>query len=414
VVDEHIVDGVAHRPPRRDKIPWLLPRADDVLGLSDIEQSLSIQERDAALYEDLRKYHKGISELPDDSYYDLITAWDMHTYLPENSHYSPIICLYAVPERGKSRTGKGMINVAYRGIHVESLREAYLLRVANDLGASLFFDVRDIWRKAERSNSEDILLLRFERGAKVARVLYPDRGAHEDMRYYNIFGPTVIGTNEGVHHILETRAIQINMPESTRSFENEVTPGSALSLKERLVLFRARHLGQTLPDVAKPAKGRLGDIMKPLLQMILLASPEREQGFRQLVRDLDRDRHLEKSDSVEAQIVAAVAALADDVENGILAVKRITEEVNTGRPERYRFTPQRVGRKLWALGFKKAKTKTGASALIWDQNLVGKLVTSYDLPQTSVTSVIPESRAEDTDVTDITDVSHTTSEEIPF
>jgi len=110
-------------------------------------------------------------------------------------NYTPIICLFAVPERGKSRLGKALIHVAYRGIHVESLRDAYLVRIANNFGATVFFDVKEIWHKAERYNSEDILLHRFEKGAKVARVLYPEKGAFKDIVYFRIFGPTIIATN---------------------------------------------------------------------------------------------------------------------------------------------------------------------------------------------------------------------------
>lgn len=289
-------EGVIFVPPPKEQIPWLLPQGDEVLRLYEPQATI---EKDESLYYDLLAYHVGISELPRKAYYDLLAAWDMHTYLLEAVQYSPIICLFAVPERGKSRTGKGMIHVAYRGIHVESLRDAYLVRVAHDLHASLFFDVKNIWRKAEKNGSEDILLHRFEKGAKVPRVLFPDRGAHRDIVYYSIFGPTIVGTNESVHRILETRAVPIKMPETSKRFENDVTPELSLSLKERLVAFRARHLGETFVNIPKPASGRLGDILKPLQQIIRLVKPEREIRFLELVKELEAERLIEKADSLE-------------------------------------------------------------------------------------------------------------------
>ena len=219
----------------------------------------------------------------------------MHTYLLESIKYSPIICLFAIPERGKTRTGQGMIYLAYHGIHVESLRDAYLVRVANDLKASLFFDVMNIWHKAEKNGTEDILLHRFERGAKVPRVLYPEKGPLRDTVYYSVFGPTIISTNEGLHRILDTRAISINMPQSVRSFENDVSPESAIALKEHLISFRARHLGEVLPDIPKPAKGRLGDILKSLRQMILLAKPDKDSSFLK-ARQNNRRRAFNRKD----------------------------------------------------------------------------------------------------------------------
>lgn len=372
-------DGVLYIPPPKEQVPWLLPRGEEILKLYELQEMLSPAESDVALYDDLLAYHKEISELPSEEYYDLIVAWDFHTYLLEKVQYSPIICLFAVPERGKSRTGKGMIHVAYRGIHVESLRDPYLVRVANDLRASLFFDVKDIWRKAEKNGSEDILLHRFEKGAKVPRVLFPDRGAHKDIVYYSIFGPTVIGTNESVDHILDTRAITINMPQTSIQFENDVVPELALPLKERLVVFRARHLEESLPDISKPAKGRLGDILKPLHQIIRLVKPEREVSFLKLVEELEAERLIEKSDSLEAQILKIVIDLKDQVERDILPVKTITDTFNKDKAEKSQITYQRIGRRLSAMGFKKTKTSDNSSAIDWDEKKVEKLREVYGL-----------------------------------
>ncbi len=397
------IDGIPYIPPSREQIPWLLPRGEEVLKLYEFREVLSQEEMDKALYNDLLSYHKDISQLPGEEYYDLIAAWDLHTYLLEAIQYSPIICLFAVPERGKSRTGKGMIHVAYRGIHVESLRDAYLVRVAHDLQASLFFDVKDIWRKSEKNGSEDILLHRFEKGARVPRVLYPERGAHRDIVYYSIFGPTIIGTNESVHKILETRAIHINMPETSKRFENDVTPELSLPYKECLVAFRARHLGESYANIPKPAHGRLGDILKPLQQIIRMVRPDREPAFLRLVRELEAEKLVEKRDSLEAEILMTIIELEDQVERGILPNKVITDTFNEGRSERSKFTYQKVGRRLSAMGFKKGRTSDGASAIIWDEGNIERMRDTYGLHKTSEISDTSETSVGQADVTDLSD-----------
>ena len=126
--------GDLYLPPPKGQIPWLLPRGEEVLKYYQADT-------DAALFDDLVAYHQGISELPSEDYYILLAAYDFHSYLTEAVQYSPMLWLFAVPERGKSRTGKGIILVAYRGIHVESLREAYLIRVPEYFQPTLFFDV---------------------------------------------------------------------------------------------------------------------------------------------------------------------------------------------------------------------------------------------------------------------------------
>lgn len=235
---------------------WLLPRAEEVIRHYD-------DDTDESLYHDLITYHKAISELPSEEHYHLLTTWDLHSYFFDKAEYSPIIWLYAIPERGKSRTGKGCIYIARRGLHVESLRDAYLVRVAENLKATLFFDVIELWKKAQKNGTEDILLQRYERGTTVPRVLYPEKGPHKDIVYYNIYGPTIVATNQMVSEILATRAIQIIMPESAKQFDEDVKPEAGLELKERLTAFRARHLNEPLPEASKPCKGRLGDILRP-------------------------------------------------------------------------------------------------------------------------------------------------------
>jgi DNA primase catalytic core len=377
------LDGTSYVPPPVDQIPWLLPRGQEA-------QRWVREDTDRQLFLDLCDYHRSISELPSDAHYTLLAAWDFHTYLLQHAEYSPYLWLYGVPERGKSRTGKGLIYVAYRGLHVESLREAYLLRAARDLRATIFFDVMDLWRKADRSQSEDILLMRFERGARVPRVLYPDRGALRDTVYYEIFGASVLGTNEPIHHIMETRALLIALPETNRKFEGDVTPFGARSLRERLVAFRARHMDSRLPKTDKPCRGRLGDITRPLVQVLRLVCPEAQPVLLDLLRKIETARRLQKTESLEAQIVAAIRSLEEEVRGGILPVKRITDVVNEPRGEREKVTPQKVGRRLDALGFGKAKTSSNSSAIHWNEEFLRRVELAYGFRETPETPETPD------------------------
>ncbi len=381
IEEDTYIASERYLPPPMSQIPWLLPRAEEAL------KWIINPEHDVSLYDDLLAYHKSISELPGEAHYDLIVAWDLHTYVQEVIEYSPIICLFAVPERGKSRTGKGMIYVAYRGIHVESLREAYIFRVADNLNASIFFDVMNIWRKAEKQNSDDLLLHRFEKGATVPRVNFPDRGPHQDIVYYSIFGPTIIATNVGIHKILDTRAVSINMPDTEKRFEIDVKPDRALALKERLTAFRARRMNVPLPAIEKPAPGRLGDILKPLLQIITMVKPERCAAFKGLIKELRARRLTDKADSLEAAILTVIIGLRDDVirgilpNTGILPIKVIADTFNEEVDDlKYRITYQKVGRRLDAMGFSKTRYEN-KSAIIWDDEKINKLVESYGISE---------------------------------
>ena len=103
------------------------------------------------------------------------------------------------------------------------------------------------------------------------------------------------------------------MPDTTKRFEKDVTPELSLPLKERLIAFRARHLGETFTDIRKPAAGRLGDILNPLQQIIRMVKPERESFFLSLIQALQAEKLIEKADSLEAQILMVLGGLEDEV-----------------------------------------------------------------------------------------------------
>jgi hypothetical protein len=357
-------------PPPREQLPFLLPRADMVMAHYD-------RGEDASLFDDLVAYHQGVSQLPTDDHALLLAAFTVHTYLMERWQYSPILCLFAVPERGKSRTGKGIAYAAYRGLHTETLQEANLFRWSSDLGATLLLDVKDLWRKAEKRQSEDILLQRFEAGAKVGRVLYPERGAFRDTRYFDVFGPTIIATNEGIDNILDTRALTLLMPDADHDFPNPVTPEAGLPFKERLVAFRARYLEIGLPHPPRLAQARLGDIVHPLATIVHIMAPQHFDRFRALIRGLEADRLSDRATTLEGRILEAMLGLTGEIEAGKLGTAAITASINEGWPEKWQKSTESVGRKLKALGFNKGRLGSRARAIEYDAAKVNRLAERY-------------------------------------
>lgn len=212
------------------------------------------------------------------------------------------------------------------------------------------------------------------------------------MVYYSVFGPTIISTNEGAHRILETRAIPINMLETSKRFENDVTPELSLPLKERLVAFRARHLGESFADIPKSAAGRLGDILKPIQQIICLVRPEREKAFLRLVDELEAEKLSENADSLEAQLLRVLTGLKEQVERSVLPVRVITDAFNEGTSEKAQVTYQRIGRRLSAMGFKKARAGDNA-AILWDKENIERMIGTYGLRETHETQERDETHA---------------------
>lgn len=397
VVAEYVpAEGAALVPPPAKALPWLLPRAVEVL-----RYLAPGADTGASLFSDVAscvKQHALLPVLPkphEEAYYELCAAWEFHTYYMEPAAYSPELAFCAQPERGKSRTGRTLIYIARHGVHTETLREANLFRDSQDRRATLFLDCKSLWAKAEKLGCEDILLQRFERGARVSRVLYPERGPFEDTVYYDIFGPTVLASNEPLGRILDTRCIPIGMPLAPDDVEYPVPDEVALQpLRERLTAWRARQLiaGWQPETVRKPATSRLGDVLLPLMQIVAHVAPERLDSLRVLAKHLERGRRQERALSWEASIVVAVNTLSDRVANALLLVDVIAEAVNAGRSEKERLSNKRIGNILRSLGLEIKKGHANKAALVWNDEKIAALTAHYWEPEPEAGLASPDEK----------------------
>jgi hypothetical protein len=356
-------------PPPADALPWVLPRAAEVVGW--VERG----DDAAALFAEVKSQVRRHVKLPllgeyPDAYYALSAAWVFHTHRVELAAYSPILACFAVPERGKSRYGRTLIYMGRRGVHTETLREANLFRDAQDRRATLFLDVMDLWKKLERAGAEDVLLLRFERGAKVSRVLYPDRGPFADTVYFDIFGPTIAASNEPIARILDTRCIPIAMPQATAQDGDYPVPDEAalLPVRERLTAWRARVMlsGWRPAPREKPARGRLGDILLPLVQIVAEVAPAELPAFAALAEHLEAERRRDRALSWEGLVAAVLPMVAERVQNGVVLLSEIVEKVNVGREEAEQLKSRRVSNILRSLGFELKKARANKAAVVWD------------------------------------------------
>ncbi len=369
----HEEEGKEYVPPPKEHLPFELPRAEEV-------KRWFLEDDDGKLFEDVVAYLGRFSYL-EEGYRRLLAAYVLLTYLQDSDdlYYLPEIVFFGPPENGKSRTGKAMTSIAYRGIHLVDLREPNIFRYSQNLQATLFFDAKSLWKKAEKQGSEDLLLLRFERGAKASRILYPDRGPFRDTIYYDVFGPTLIATNDPIHSILDTRSINIPLPNKPGRYEN-LLPRKGLVLKERLTAWRARMQGVSLPQVdpIPGVEGRLYDIAEPLLQVAQKVHPETVPVLVEVIREIAGKRLEAKKDSIEGLIVAW---LKDHEPEGMLPMwehelQELVTALNEGRPERFHIDSRRVGRKLTSLGVM-TRRANGVRYLIVRREVFDDLVRAY-------------------------------------
>lgn len=400
------INGKKVYPPPIELLPFKLPRSVSVVDLIVNEGKLIHRLKTPAttdysecgessecnyntgggnLLNEVINYLKRHSYLPEGQF--LVIALSVFlTYLQDhpNIDYLPMILFYAVPERGKSRTGKAVTLISYRGVHCVDLREANLFRYTQNLRATLFIDVMDVWQKAERNQSEDILLLRYEKGAKAARVIHPERGAFRDTTFYDVFGSTYLASNEPVHEILDTRCIGITMPNKPGRYENPCYE-KAQGLKERLTAWRALVMDRPLPTIEpiEGIQGRLWDICNPLLSVCRLIAPERYSELINELLGIAGQRVASNKDSFEGEIVEALYALSIDKysDEWTLKTSDVTNKINEKRPEGCKVDSRYIGKKVKALGLRTSLKQGGRSHIELEKDSFGILCLQHGITE---------------------------------
>jgi hypothetical protein len=122
----------------------------------------------------------------------------------------------------------------------------------------------------------------------------------------------------------------------------------------------------------------LGDISKPLYQIALTFFPETESDIRRLLDKIGGQKMELAMETFEAQLLAIVKRLESSVQNGFLSTQVITDEVNIGRDEKFKYSTTSIGKKLVSIGFDRART-SGQKGILYNRTLVHKLLIAYGL-----------------------------------
>jgi DNA primase catalytic core len=376
-------------PPEIGQVPFDLLPADLILGkYHDSSQH--------TLYDRVVRKLREVAVLASDEHYHLCAVFIFFTYLAEQAPYYPYLWFFGLPERGKSRITKAVIQLSYRGLYSETLREAYLFRFAEHFGGTLGLDLYELSNRAQKQGSHDLLLGRFEKGMKIARVTNPDKGPFQDTRYYAVSGPTVLATNVEIplEDPLRSRCIRVVMPEARGIYPNNNTVEELQGLKAELLVFRARRMYSRLPAVEKPIAGRLGDVIQPLLAVAALVSKEADRCLRSLVRELDSARRAGEAESMPGRIVQLIYGMRGELKGGRLPVSRLQKKLNEGiENDRFKLSPQRVGKELSALGI--STRKIGGYMMIeWNESVMSRLRERF-MPEENSLPTLPTVPDED-------------------
>jgi len=111
-------------------------------------------------------------------------------------------------------------------------------------------------------------------------------------------------------------------------------------------------LDKPLPKVDKLLKGRLGDIVRPLFQIVDIVCDD-NSWFLEFCEDVEVSRKENSTDNIDAQVVRAIIESTSAMKNGQLKHEDILKTINLEKPERQHLTAKKLGWVTKRLGFEK-------------------------------------------------------------
>jgi hypothetical protein len=107
-----------------------------------------------------------------------------------------------------------------------------------------------------------------------------------------------------------------------------------------------------LPAAEKPIKGRLGDILRPIRQIVKTVCQD-EAWLLDFVKQVDENRKSEGMDSQDAIVVSAIIEALPHARHNHLFHADTLEIINRHRPDQFKMSPQSLGRITSRLGFER-------------------------------------------------------------
>ncbi len=346
---------------------------------------------DRTLFEDILEYLKRFSYLEEDEFL-LLGLFTFLTYIQDHPQifHLPIIAFIGPPARGKTRLGKALISISYRGHHLTSVTAPNVFRLSDYYASSIFFDVTDI-EMLLRSGLRDIMLARYEKGGEVSRVTNMDRGPFNEIQIFKVFGPTIIASNQTIDPILESRCFEFNMRNKPGAYDfSDLIV--AEELRERLTGWRSKHMDSPLPRISgvNGIHGRLWDISKPLLQICAMVCPQYETVVQGSIKKLSIQKQQAKLYSDEGQILLIIDDyFTENPSEKYAPTDSILAKVNEDRAQADKYGSRDFGRKIKAIGISTDRA-TGRSRIKKDQELK-TLFDSYGIGKNSENSGNSES-----------------------
>ncbi len=177
-----------------------------------------LKHDDSKLHRDILEFHENHIWHQDLGYLELLTNWELHTYLPEFLSHSPRLLLYGPTKSGKTRVMDVIRSISRRAFVCADPTKAGLYRLAERYMPTVLVDEYQRLSAEKRSDIDLIYTNGFEKGVKVPRV-----NENGSLDFFNVFSPFAISAKDRLPpEDLQNRAVMIGMILKPKKTETEI------------------------------------------------------------------------------------------------------------------------------------------------------------------------------------------------
>jgi hypothetical protein len=373
-----------------EKVPWL------ETGSPQPYQS------EEELYQRIRAFYVAHLDLPEDTLFDVMTAWTFATYRQEELQFAPYLFFLGPIASGKTRALESLHQLSYRAIMATSTSSAALYRAIQAWHPTLLLDEAQIYSNEDRAEILAILCNGYRRGQYVLRVERLGKNGQFELNCFDVFGCKAVAGTEELYRPLMSRTIVFQMARATRKVRFFLDTEEAKTLRTQLLYYREKNRGNALfnfselgrlQDLEKLGNSRLGELFYPLIWVS--ATDEIANRLLSYAQKVAGNLADEEQASAEGLVVKALCDISDLAEGDRLAIQRIVDRLNEGVDEREKWRSRSVGRTLARLGFRSVRLTGGKRAVAIDPMLLERLKQRY----------VPDGILSGNNVTNVTNVT---------
>jgi hypothetical protein len=341
---------------------------------------LPVYESEESLFNDIKAFLIQHLDVANDLFFDVYACFVLASYRTEDFTVVPYQFFLGPLASGKTRALECFSRLCYRAIMASSMSAASLFRALEAWHPTLLLDETEIYNRENMIEVLALLNSGYRKGQVAIRIEKLEQGCPQ-IAFFDTFGFKVLAGTEELAATLQSRCIITTMSKAVRHINLFIDEEKAQELRNKLILYRFRNLGQSLEgfDVSKLNgyfnNARVIELFVSLLQV----APTEEIRTRLIncMKQITQSRLDEEQASIEARIFDAILKCEENVDNRKVSTQAITDAFNLGLSEKEQLKSYLVGRKVAALGFEKCRFTGGKSGFFWDSKHIERLKARY-------------------------------------